>query len=64
MELYTFHKQLGAGMSFFSYETNDVPQEVFDDIKLKAFSEWPEDYEMRLHVLEKQLAACRELQNF
>jgi hypothetical protein len=63
MELHTFRKQLDAGIAFFDFNASDVPADVFEQIKLKAFTEWPDDHEMRLHTLEKQLAAWRSLQS-
>ena len=62
MELHTYKRQLETGMAFFKFTAPDVPSDVFEQVKLKAFSEWPDDHEMKLHTLEKQLEAWKSLQ--
>jgi hypothetical protein len=57
MELHTFRNQLEAGTKFFWYESDEIPSEVLDQLKVQAYAEWPDDHEMKLHALEKQVAA-------
>lgn len=38
-----------------------MPPEILERIKTKAFSEWPGDYDMMLHVLRGQVAAGEKI---
>ncbi|WP_313055494.1 hypothetical protein [Pseudomonas lopnurensis] len=38
-----------------------IPENVKDRIKIKAAREWPSDFEMQQHTIEKQLEAYTEL---
>jgi hypothetical protein len=40
----------------------NIPSEVFQQIREKAVKEWPEDFEMRLYIENQQLEAYRKLE--
>ncbi|MBP5987993.1 MAG: hypothetical protein KA538_12490 [Azonexus sp.] len=39
-----------------------IPEQVKERIRAKAQSDWPGDFEMQRHTIEKQVAAFRELE--
>jgi hypothetical protein len=41
---------------------DDVPEDVFAEIRSKCAADWPEDYNMRRYCEEQQFASYRELQ--
>ena len=43
---------------------NTLPNDVKERIRTKAQSEWPSDFEMQRHTIEKQVEAFLELETF
>lgn len=41
-----------------------IPDDVRARVRAKASSDWPDDYEMQKHTLEKQFEAYIELESF
>ncbi|PHQ93811.1 MAG: hypothetical protein COB39_14345 [Marinosulfonomonas sp.] len=46
MQVYVFEGQVEAATAFFETIFPDIPAKIQEEIRLKAFSEWPSDYEM------------------
>lgn len=64
MQLYKIRNQLDAISSLAECEKEyaDVPQEVLEQIRVKAMQEWPDDFEMQKYTIGNQVQAWRELQ--
>lgn len=61
MQVHTFDKQISAAGRFFNFKDASIPDDILEQIKVRAFAEWPGDYEMMLHELEGQIASWRDL---
>ena len=61
MQYHVYKSQIDAAIAFLQFKSDVVPENVVQEIKLKAMSEWPDDYDMRFHVLTTQIEAWLEL---
>jgi hypothetical protein len=61
MRVYCEEQQRRAVDNLRQQSRDDVPSEVFQQIRAKAAMDWPEDFEMRLYVENQQFEAYHKL---
>lgn len=62
MQAYCLDQQRQAVVKLREGGPVDIPDEVFNSIRLKCANEWPDDYSMRVYCEEQQVTAFRRVQ--
>lgn len=61
MQEYCIRRQEEARSSLLQPKPSDIPMDIFVSIRANAEKSWPNDYRLRLHTEQKQIASWRKV---